>query len=200
MNLDSRTLILTAVILAATALPGVPGGDAFAGVAASDTKATEENGASASTGATEEMPSQQVKYDEALHCLAMNIYHEARSESRTGQVAVASVTLNRVKSKTFPNSVCGVVKQGNPKRKRCQFSWWCDGKKDDPTDKEAWNKAVKIGRFSLLGITSDPTKGALYYHANHVRPSWTRTFKRTARIGDHSFYRPAKRVRVAKRK
>jgi spore germination cell wall hydrolase CwlJ-like protein len=54
----------------------------------------------------------RVNFDKALRCLALNIYHEARSEPRAGQIAVASVTLNRVKSKRFPGTVCDVVMQG----------------------------------------------------------------------------------------
>ena len=136
---------------------------------------------------------------ETLVCMALNIYHEARSESELGQLAVAAVTLNRVESEAFPNSVCEVVKQGGERRHRCQFSWWCDGKRDTPTDTAAWDAALRLGRLSLQGMTSDPTKGALYYHATYVKPTWSRKFERTARIGAHLFYRPrnAEPMRVA---
>ncbi|HIE75488.1 MAG TPA: cell wall hydrolase, partial [Gammaproteobacteria bacterium] len=50
-------------------------------------------------------------------CLALNIYHEARGESHDGQVAVAAVTLNRMQSASYPDTVCGVVWQPH------QFSW-----------------------------------------------------------------------------
>jgi spore germination cell wall hydrolase CwlJ-like protein len=129
-------------------------------------------------------------FDEALECLALNIYHEARSESEAGQMAVAAVTLNRVRSETFPDLVCDVVQQGGEHRNRCQFSWWCDGKSDRPTETEAWKRARRIARRSLRGLAPDPTDGALYYHATYVKPRWTRTFERTARIGNHVFYRP----------
>ena len=134
-----------------------------------------------------------------LECLALNIYHEARSEPEVGQLAVAAVTLNRVESESFPDSICQVVKQGGEDLHRCQFSWWCDGKKDTPTNREAWDTALRIGWLSLQGKTSDPTKGALYYHANYVAPKWSRKFERTARIGAHLFYRPkdAEPIRLA---
>jgi len=125
-----------------------------------------------------------------LECLALNVYHEARSEPEVGQLAVAAVTLNRVFSESFPNSVCGVVKQGGQELHRCQFSWWCDGKKDAPTNREAWDTALRISRLSLKGRAADPTKGALYYHAKYVKPKWSRRFERTAQIGAHLFYRP----------
>jgi spore germination cell wall hydrolase CwlJ-like protein len=130
--------------------------------------------------------------DEDLKCLALNIYHEARSEPISGQIAVAKVTLNRVRSKAFPGSVCDVVKQGGQKRHRCQFSWWCDGKSDDPTEQQAWQRSLEIGQRVLANQTTDPTRGALYYHADYVKPRWARQFQRTAEIGRHLFYRPTR--------
>ena len=129
-------------------------------------------------------------FEESLRCLALNIYHEARSESEAGQMAVAAVTLNRMRSESFPDSVCGVVKQGGERRHRCQFSWWCDGKSDRPVNAGAWETALSVGRKCLLGRAEDPTHGALYYHANYVKPRWAGRLQRTAHIGNHLFYRP----------
>ncbi len=126
----------------------------------------------------------------AAHCLALNIYHEARSEPRLGQEAVAAVTINRVASTKFPNSVCGVVQQGGTKRNRCQFSWWCDRRSDRPQEADAWARAQALSREALDGKLSDPTNGALYYHANYVEPRWSRVFHKTSRIGRHLFYKP----------
>ena len=53
-------------------------------------------------------------------CLACNLYFEARGEEKTGIVAVAMVTLNRVNSFEYPNSICKVVWQ------KWQFSWTRD--------------------------------------------------------------------------
>lgn len=128
--------------------------------------------------------------DQDLRCLALNIYHEARSEPVTGQVAVARVTLNRVESDAFPGSICEVVKQGGQKRNRCQFSWWCDGKSDQPTEPRAWRRSLEIGQSVLADRAPDPTRGALYYHADYVTPRWSHSFYRTAEIGRHLFYRP----------
>ena len=60
-----------------------------------------------------------------LNCLTQNIYWEAASEPFEGKVAVAQVTLNRVESGKFANTVCGVVYQKNVFYERvvCQFSW-----------------------------------------------------------------------------
>ena len=49
---------------------------------------------------------------EGLACLALNIYHEARDQSIEGQIAVAQVVLERVKSKKYPSTICEVVMQG----------------------------------------------------------------------------------------
>ena len=125
----------------------------------------------------------------ALMCLALNIYFEARSEPIQGQIAIAEVTLNRVASKHYPNDVCGVVLQENSDG--CQFSWWCDGQKDEPDfDSKEWWKAQEYASIVLSGtIMLDVTEGATHYHATYVRPSWAKTKTKTTRIDRHIFYR-----------
>ena len=136
---------------------------------------------------------------EALMCLALNVYHEAKNQSLIGQIAVAQVVMNRVKDERYPDTVCEVVEQGPtyswkpdyPVRNRCQFSWYCDGKKDEPEyDSHAWFLAQDYARIVLSGkIVLDVTQGATHYHATYVRPSWAKTKKRTTRIDRHIFYR-----------
>ena len=126
-----------------------------------------------------------------LHCLAQNIYFEARSEPPAGQLAVAAVTLNRVAHPRFPNTICEVVRQGGYKRlNRCQFSWWCDGKKDEVRNDTAWETARIVAWISLLKDNNDPTGGALYYHADYVKPKWIPEMKRIVKIGRHIYYVP----------
>ena len=80
-----------------------------------------------------------------LDCLALNIYWEARSEPRLGQIAVAAVTLNRVADPGFPDTVCSVVRQGEERgRNLCQFSWHCDGLDDRPGNLAAWQHAQRL--------------------------------------------------------
>ena len=92
---------------------------------------------------------------EDLICLAENIYWEARNQSLEGKLAVAHVTINRVESKKFPNDVCSVVKQtkyypsGKIDLHSCQFSWYCDGKSDNPKNLESWRDAKKIAEEFL---------------------------------------------------
>ena len=71
--------------------------------------------------------------EQAIGCLALAMYWEAKAEGAEGMRAVAAVVLNRVAHPEFPRTVCGVVKQGG-ERPPCQFSWWCDGKSDQPTE------------------------------------------------------------------
>jgi N-acetylmuramoyl-L-alanine amidase len=124
-----------------------------------------------------------------LHCLALNIYWEARSESMNGQLAVAAVTMNRVRNERFPDTVCEVVKQGGWQRlHQCQFSWWCDGKHDEPKEVEAWRRAQFLARLVYAGVSGDPTKGALWYHADDVNPYWGAVTRATTKIGRHVFY------------
>ena len=134
----------------------------------------------------------------ALMCLALNTYHEAKNQSMIGQVATAQVVMNRVADSRYPNSVCEVVKQGPkykgsdvPVRHKCQFSWFCDGKSDEPRkDSKEWRMAQEYARIVLSGrIVLDVTEGATHYHATYVKPSWARTKTRTTRIESHIFYR-----------
>jgi spore germination cell wall hydrolase CwlJ-like protein len=128
--------------------------------------------------------------DDEMRCLALTIYWEGKSESREGQIAIAHVVLNRSRSPDFPNTICGVVHQGGQaSRLQCQFHWWCDGKSDRPTDAAQWDTAQTIARSETEPGARDPTGGALYFHNGQVKPGWSRTRTRTAKIGQHTFYR-----------
>lgn len=124
-----------------------------------------------------------------LHCLAQNIYFEARGEPLEGKLAVAHVVLNRMADDRFPGQACSVVRQGGEKRRhRCQFSWWCDGRSDRPGDAVAWEESKVIAVLIKAGLIPDPTGGALWYHARYVRPDWADRLMPNARIGQHIFY------------
>lgn len=122
-------------------------------------------------------------------CMTEAIYFEARGESIEGQYAVAEVILNRVDSRNYPDSVCGVVNQGTGRRYACQFTYTCDGIPEIVTDRRAWNRAGNIARIMLDGAPRDLTAGATHYHADYVSPRWARVYPRTARYGTHIFYR-----------
>jgi spore germination cell wall hydrolase CwlJ-like protein len=126
---------------------------------------------------------------ESLRCLALNIYHEARGEPLQGKIAVAHVVLNRVAASQWPGQICAVIQQGGERRRyRCQFSWWCDGRPDQPRDVAAWRESLLVALLIRRGATDDPTKGALWYHADSVSPYWSKVFKPYKKIGRHIFY------------
>lgn len=136
-----------------------------------------------------------------LQCLALNIFHEARGESEEAQIAVAHVTLNRVNSSRFPDSICGVVKQarrdsqGRLIRHKCQFSWFCDGKSDEIADnvieQRAWRRAKRLAETAIAWheVGEDFSHGALFYHADYVSPYWADTFEPVVTIDQHIFYK-----------
>ncbi len=137
-----------------------------------------------------------------LYCLALNIYYEARGSNLADKYAVADVVLNRVKDSRYPDSICSVVKQGKQKpswkdpnkmvmiRNACQFSWYCDGKKDEPQDEDAWAEAQQISYLMLyLDQFKGITEGATHYHATYVSPRWARELQLVGRIGSHIYYR-----------
>ncbi len=102
--------------------------------------------------------------------------------------------MNRVKSGRFPATVCDVVRQGGELRRyRCQFSWWCDGRSDRPRNRREWQKSSELALAVYWGRSEDPTQGALWYHADYVRPAWRHDFERGAQIGRHIFYRQSPR-------
>ena len=119
-----------------------------------------------------------------LICLAMNVYHEARSEPTLGQAAVAEVTMNRVESDRYPDNVCDVVWQ------RKQFSWTHDGKSDKPKNAEAWAKAQRIAL--MVASSRDVTfvdQRMTHYHANYASPYWAESYEKVAVVGAHIFYK-----------
>ena len=134
----------------------------------------------------------------AFMCMALNIYHEAKNQSMLGQIAVGQVVMNRVEDTRFPDNVCDVVTQAvtykgtdKPVLHKCQFSWYCDGQKDEPKyHSEEWWNAQEYASIVLSGtIVLDVTEGATHYHATYVRPAWAKTKTRTTRIDRHIFYR-----------
>jgi N-acetylmuramoyl-L-alanine amidase len=126
-----------------------------------------------------------------LTCLAENIYYEARGEPLAGQYAVAEVTLNRVASARFPDTVCGVVqeKHWDAARKSyvAAFSWTVRVS-GIPRAEPAWQRAMTVAASAYDNREAPLVGGALFYHATYVTPAWARTKTRVARIERHVFY------------
>ena len=139
----------------------------------------------------------QAEFAEQHQCLAMNIYHEARGDSRLGQKAVGWVTINRVMHNSYPSTICDVVYQarldanGNPRRNQCQFSWYCDGRSDTPRDTDTWVQSQQVAYevMKSYGSVEDFTEGAIMYHASYVNPYWADSYEKTVRIDTHIFYK-----------
>ena len=134
-------------------------------------------------------------------CLAKNMYYEARNQGTAGQLAVTAVVLNRVRDKRFPNDICEVIEQGPireswkkngifyPIRNKCQFSWYCDGKSDEPLDTDTFFESYVIAQDVLMGKYPDITEGATHYHSIMVEPYWAETLNETVQIQHHIFYK-----------
>jgi N-acetylmuramoyl-L-alanine amidase len=123
--------------------------------------------------------------EKELNCLALNIYHESRGEPLEGQLAVASVTLNRASDDRYPDNVCLVVWQDS------QFSWTSDRNSDKPKDEKSWKIAQNVAMMvsSEYSPIIDVTDGATMFHAVGSKPRWRKRFEKTAQIGGHVFYR-----------
>tara|TARA_R110000764_G_scaffold232610_1_gene325132 strand:+ start:6939 stop:7517 length:579 start_codon:yes stop_codon:yes gene_type:complete len=127
---------------------------------------------------------QLVVEDVDLFCLAKNVFHEAGIETDMGKYAVAQVTLNRVKSKKYPNTICKVVLQ------RYQFSWanqkskhWTHPKGINWDRSKAIAKRVIYENHRVKGLEHSE-----YYHADYVSPHWSRKMTPVATVGRHIFY------------
>lgn len=132
-------------------------------------------------------------------CMAKNIYFEAGNQPLAGKVAVAHVVLNRMEHSAYPKDICGVIYQakwrenwkGNmvPIRNQCQFSWFCDGKSDEPLDTDTFFESYLIAQDVLMGKYPDITEGATHYHSLYVDPYWADSLNETVQITDHIFYK-----------
>lgn len=126
---------------------------------------------------------ENVSPNSEVDMLALAIHNEARGEPRSGKYAVANVILNRVKHKSFPNSVRKVVTQPG------QFQWYHNHKlrsRTAPTE-EARAIARDIYQKHVSGRRVDNTGGSIFFSSNGVRPA-PRAIK-SVRVGHHQFYR-----------
>ncbi|MBT3070652.1 cell wall hydrolase [Rhodomicrobium sp. Az07] len=125
-----------------------------------------------------------------LRCMATAIYFEARDEPAKGQIAVAQVVMNRIRSPFYPKTICGVVYQGERRRTGCQFSFTCTGKRNSVKERKEWATAVKLAKQVIAGeVWLDEVSYATHYHATYVHPSWRHELIKVTQIGGHIFYR-----------
>ena len=128
------------------------------------------------------------------NCLADAMYYEARGEGRAGQLAIAEVVYNRMRSGYYPNTICGVVFEGSNLHTGCQFSFTCSGDMARRKSPVVWRRTQRLALQIVTGLVrlGDTTGGALSFHAQDVAPGWADTMSRTIQIGHHIFYRPTR--------
>lgn len=119
-----------------------------------------------------------------LHCLALNIYHEARGEPHVGKVGVGQVTVNRADvSYRKKTSICGVVYDPY------QFTWALSQKKRFGMPQgDAWEDSQQIARDVANGLRVQGLEDSLHYHATYIpRPAWSRRMTPVLWIGQHIY-------------
>jgi len=120
-----------------------------------------------------------IGFFEGLLWLTLNVYHEARGESKIGQLAVAHVTLNRAMQ--MKQSLEEVVIAPY------QFSWTLQKNTYVPTEPQALLECMKSALYAM--VSDDFTEGSTYYHRQDVHPSWSGEMTFVAQYGNHVFYR-----------
>jgi len=139
-----------------------------------------------------EIKSLKTEHEKEVECLARNMYFEAGIDRTVGMLLVGQVTINRMRSKRYPNTACGVVSQPY------QFSWYNKGSKRKAPISEVYlevylyEKALQISRTLLYkdNKMNDLTKGSLFYHNDTVSPSWAKNMNVALIYRDHTFYNP----------
>ena len=118
-------------------------------------------------------------------CLARNIYWESMREPLLGQIAVANVTYNRVKSGKWGNTFCEVVFS------KSQFSWTLFKKIRNarPKNEKQWERARHSAMLFTNGVRVQNLAESQFYYADYIKkPSWSKDMNRVAKIGKHIFY------------
>lgn len=117
-----------------------------------------------------------------LACLASAVWHEARDQTREGQIAVAEVVLARTASGHYPKRACAVIAQ------RSQFSFVSNGVVPS-VPKEDLEDMMAIAKGVASGALHSRFKGAMWFHATYSSPEWASSQIRLGRIGAHIFYK-----------
>ena len=97
---------------------------------------------------------------------------------------MAQVTINRLESGKFPNSICGVVQQKSVIENKvvCQFSWVCENYRQKPINRQLWEESRQVAKkFVVENHRMPKLKSALYFHNDQVSPGWNNP--KVAKIG-----------------
>ncbi|WP_062381373.1 cell wall hydrolase [Pseudomonas abietaniphila] len=195
----SICLLITAFVVPSQAADATPEPEAVVSKAqVLEEKAADKDGATPAVPKSEIItqseaqavdPEGAASVDDAIVCLSRTLYWEAKGGTDADMAAVANVVLNRLGHEGFPDTICGVVKQGSEK-KACQFSWWCDGRSDQVKEDERYAASKEIARKALNQQLADRTNGAMYFHDRNVKPAWASEYIKTAETGKFLFYKP----------
>jgi spore germination cell wall hydrolase CwlJ-like protein len=130
---------------------------------------------------------EHIKYTKTdLDCLTRNIYYEAGVEDHRGKFAVAHVTINRLKTGYWGDTICRVVYA--PK----QFSWTLARMLPKPNP-DLWAESESVARKALEGHRVRGLAQSLFYHAVYIKnPNWADPQHEVGQIGSHIFYNRAK--------
>ena len=130
---------------------------------------------------------EHIKYTKTdLDCLTRNIYYEAGVEDHRGKFAVAHVTINRLKTGYWGDTICRVVYA--PK----QFSWTLARMLPKPNP-ALWAESESVARKALEGHRVRGLTQSLFYHATYIKnPHWADPKHEAGQIGSHVFYNRAK--------
>jgi len=122
------------------------------------------------------------KLDRELECMAKVVHHEAGNQSRSGQLAVAQLIMNRVGKDRFADSVCAVANQPGQFFRTASYN--------PRRNTERWANAVDVSREAMAGAGEPVVPGAMFYHAAYQAPNaFFRTRQRISTVDDHIFYR-----------
>jgi N-acetylmuramoyl-L-alanine amidase len=119
--------------------------------------------------------------DDQTDCMAKVVHHEAANQSLEGQLAVAEVIINRIKSGRFASTPCAVANQPG------QFFHTASYRV--PHSSPRWRTAVAIARVAQTGAAKSSASGALFFHASYAHLDWGRRRQLVTQIGGQIFYR-----------
>jgi hypothetical protein len=114
--------------------------------------------------------------DSEVRCVAQAVYHEARGESVKGQIAVADVVMNRVRSGKWGKSACSVVNA--PYQFSNRWSWT-----SPRPGVAAWDRAIAIAHKAVDGFTGVSSR-LLNFRASYMGAGG----RNPVRIGNHIFW------------
>lgn len=113
-------------------------------------------------------------------CLTKNIFYEAGVEDHAGKIAVAQVTLNRLRDGRWGNDICKVVYA------RAQFSW--TAKPVKTPHGPLWRASIVAADKFIHGERIQRLERSMHYHADYVKPFWAAADRQVHRVGQHIFY------------